>query len=663
MSQNYLEENRYLYIESKLGPNKLLLESFTGSEGISQLFCFQLELLSENKRIKFEDILGQEISFGVAGMEEGEPPRCVHGIVTAFAQLPDTSRLSRYRAVVSPKFWILTQKQNCRIFQNLTVPDILKKVLTGMDVTWELQGSYQPREYCVQYRESDFNFLSRLMEEEGIFYFFRFTKEAHKLVISDNKASHHDMPGDKSLVYDEIAGGARDEARISGWIKTQELGPGKFSVQDYCFENPKTNLLASQDILPTAMVGKINHKLKVGGNDQFEVYDYPGRYDTKGLGKEVTRHAMEQMEMSQFVILGESNAYHLTPGYRFALTNHPNAEGSYILTSITHSASEGGFHSSEEAGQNHYANSFRSIPFSLVYRPQQVAVKPHVWGCQTAVVVGPSGEEIYTDKYGRVKVQFHWDREGRNNESSSCWIRVATHWAGQQWGAIHLPRIGQEVVVDFLEGDPDRPLIVGSVYNTDQMPPYALPDNKTQSGIKSDSSPRNGGYNQIRFEDLNGREEILVHAQKDMNTVVENDKTLTVKHDETIEVENNRTTTIQVDDTTTVNGKMSLTVQKDRSATIMGSDSETVYRDSTVNIMGSEKRTVSISRSTNITTSDTLTAGGSISITATGVTITAPTITLNAGVVQVTGMVQCMNMVASVGVVSPTYTPGAGNIW
>ena len=208
---------------------------------------------------------------------------------------------------------------------------------------------------------------------------------------------------------------------------------------------------------------------------------------------------------------------------------------------------------------------------------------------------------------------------------------MATHWAGQQWGAIHLPRIGQEVVVDFLEGDPDRPIIVGSVYNADQMPPYALPDNKTQSGIKSDSSPRNGGYNQIRFEDLKGKEEILVHAQKDMNTTVENDKTLTVKHDETIQVDNNRTTTVEVDDKTTVDGNMTLTVHKDRSATIMGSDTETVYRDSTVNIMGSESRTVSMSRSTNITASDTLTAGGSISITASGLTITAPTITLNAG--------------------------------
>jgi type VI secretion system secreted protein VgrG len=662
MPEKYLEENRYLYIESKLGPNELLLESFSGSEGVSQLFSFQLELLSENKRIKFEDILGKDVSFGVAGTEESEPPRYIHGIVTAFAQLPDTSRLSKYRAVVSPKLWILNRKQNCRIFQNLTVPDILKNVLAGLDVTWELQGSYQSREYCVQYRETDFNFMSRLMEEEGIFYFFRFTKDAHKLVISDNKASHHDMPGHPSLIYEEVAGGVRDESRISGWIKSQELGSGKFSLQDYCFETPQTNLLSSQEVLPTAMVGKVNHKLKVGGNDQFEVYDYPGSYDNKGLGKELTKHAMEQLEMSQFVIQGESNAHNLTPGYRFKLTNHPNAEGSYIMTSISHSASEGGFHSLEEVGHNHYANSFRCIPFSLLFRPPHLAAKSRVWGCQTAVVVGPSGEEIYTDKYGRVKVQFHWDREGRNNESSSCWIRVATHWAGQQWGAIHLPRIGQEVVVDFLEGDPDRPLIVGSVYNAKQMPPYALPDNKTQSGIKSDSSPRNGGYNQIRFEDLNGNEEILVHAQKDMNTVVENDKTLTVKHDETIEVDNNRTTTIRVDDKTTVDGKMTLTVQKDRSTTIMGSDTETVFKDSTVNIMGSESRTVTMKRSTNITASDTLTVGGSISITSAGVTITAPTITLNAGVVQVTGMVQCMNMVASVGVVSPAYSPGAGNM-
>ena len=654
MAERFLEENRYLYIESKLGPNELLLASFTGSEGISQLFSFQLELLSENRRIKFEDVLGKEISFGVAGADSSEPPRCIHGIVTAFAQLPDTDRLSRYRAVVSPKIWILTRKQNCRIFQNLAVPDILKKLLDGIDVAWELQGSYPSREYCVQYRETDFNFLSRLMEEEGIFYFFRFTKDAHKLVIADSKASHHDMPGQASLIYDEVSGGSRDETRISGWVKTQELGPGKYSMQDYNFETPQTSLLSSQDVLPSATIGKVSHKLKVGGNDQFEIFEYPGRYENKGQGKDITKHAMELLEMSQFVILGESNVFHLAPGYRFTLTNHPNAEGSYILTSITHSASEGGFVSGSVIGQNHYDNRFRTIPFSLLFRPPAAAAKPRVAGCQTAVVVGPPGEEIYADKYGRVKVQFHWDREGQHDQSSSCWIRVATHWAGHGWGAIHLPRIGQEVVVDFLEGDPDRPIVVGSVYNATNMPPYGLPSNKTQSGVMSDSSPHSGGYNQVRFEDKNGSEEILIHAQKDMNT--------TVEHDETIEVKNNRTASISKDDKTTVGKNMTLTVQGDRTATIYGKDSETVLKDSTVNIMGSESRTITMSRSTKITASDSLMAGGSISITASGLTITAPTIMLNAAMVQVSGVIQCTNMIASAGVVSPVYSPGAGNM-
>jgi type VI secretion system secreted protein VgrG len=674
MPDKYLEENRYLYTESKLGPNELLLESFTGSEGISQLFCFQLELLSENKQIKFEDILGQEISFGVAGMEQGKPPRCIHGIVTAFAQLPDTRRLSRYRAVVSPKLWTLTQKQDCRIFQNLTVPDILKKVLAGLDVAWELQGSYKPREYCVQYRETDFNFVSRLMEEEGIFYFFRFAEKAHKLVVSDNKASHQDMPGEKSLIYDEVAGGVRDEGRISSWIKTQELGPGKLSIQDYCFKSPQTNLFAPQDILPTAVVGKVNHKLKVGGNDQFEIYDYPGRHDNKGLGAEIAKHAMELREMSQFVIQGESNVYHLTPGYRFKLTNHPHAEGSYILTSVTHSAAEGGFHSSEEVGQNHYANSFRSIPLGLLYRPPRSSVKPHVRGCQTAVVVGPSGEEIYTDEYGRVKVQFHWDREGKRDQSSSCWIRVATHWAGRQWGAVQLPRIGQEVVVDFLEGDPDRPIIVGSVYNATNMPPYELPKNKTQSGVISASSPGSDGYNQIRFEDLAGVEEVLIHAQYDMNTVVEHDKTLKVKNDETIQIDNNRTTHVGNNDKTKIGSNMTLTVGADRTATVSGNDSKTVNQDSTVNVLNCESRTIGKDRDTKIASSDTLTVGRSIDITTSELTIKAPKIKIISGqiqivasltqiigMLQVVGMIQGVNIVAIQNLISPSYTPGVGN--
>ena len=554
MPGKYLEENRFLFIQSSLGPNELLLESFSGSEGISRIFSFQLELLSENRKIRFEDVLGRDISFGVRGAEEGDEPRYIHGIVTAFSQKPDTERLARYSATVSPRLWILTQKYNCRIFQNMTVPDILKDVFAGLDLAWELRGKYVKKDYCVQYRETDLNFASRLMEEEGIFYFFRHARDSHKLVIADSKSSHQDIPGDASLIYDDLGGGLREEARISGWAKTQELGPGKYSLQDYCFETPTTNLYAFQDILPSTAVGKVTHKLKVGGNERFVVYDYPGRYEKKPDGDERVHHAMEQLEMAQITIRGEGNAFSLIPGYRFTLNRHPNADGSYVVTFLSHSASEGGFHSGSEIGDNHYSNFFEVMPFSLSYRPRPSTVKPQVRGCQTAVVVGPAGEEIYTDKYGRVKVQFHWDREGQKNDSSSCWIRVGTHWAGKQWGGLHIPRIGQEVIVDFLEGDPDRPIIVGSVYNANNMPPVSLPADRTQSGLVSQTSPGGGGYNQILFEDLAGKEDIRIHAQYDMNETVEHDRTTDILHDDTLRISRHRTTSIGGNRTTAVSG-------------------------------------------------------------------------------------------------------------
>ncbi len=559
MPENYLEENRFLYIESKLGPNKLLLHSFTGSEGISQLFSYQLELLSESREIKFEDILGQEISFGVAGPDGNDQPRHIHGIVTAFSQLPSTSPLFCYRAVVSPKLWILTRKQYCRIFQKLTTPDILKKVFADMNVVWELQGSYTPRDYCVQYRETDFNFASRLMEEEGIFYFFRHAKNAHKLVIADNKSSHLDIPGESSLIYDETSGGTREEARVSSWMKTQELGSGMISLQDYFYETSQKKLSVSNSLRDKIQVGNVAHKLKVGGNDQFEIYDYPGGYEKKPQGDGIARHSMELLEMCQFTIRGESNSFSMIPGYKFALKRHPHAEGPYVITSVTHSASEGSFYPGDQTKGSSYTNAFTVIPQDAPYRPRLSAEKPHVQGCQTAVVVGPAGEEIYTDKYGRVKVQFHWDREGRNNDSSSCWIRFATHWGGSQWGSIHIPRVGQEVVVDFLEGNPDRPIIVGSVYNDAHMPPFDLPANKTQSGIKSQSSKGGGGYNQISFEDLKGSEEIIVHAQKDLTMKVENDRSITILHDDKANIKNNRETEVGMDYETKVGKKRKIT--------------------------------------------------------------------------------------------------------
>jgi type VI secretion system secreted protein VgrG len=659
MADRYLEENRYLYIKTGLGPNELLLESFTGEEAISHLFSFQLELWSENAGIKFEAILGQEISFGVAGVD-GSEPRHVNGIVTSFTQLPGTTRLSRYRATVAPKIWVLTRTQDVRIFQDKDVPDILKKVLQGFDVTWELHKSYPKREYCVQYRETDFNFISRLMEEEGIFYFFRHTANGHKLVIADDPVSHQDIPGDATLIYDEVAGGTRDELRITGWMKTQELGSGKNTLQDYCYGKPALDMMVNQPVLDSVQVGKVTHKLKVGGNDRFEVYDYPGNYGIrfqgkgdKSTGTGLAKIGMEEMELTQFLIRGESSVYCLIPGYRFTVSRHPNADGTYVAGSVTHSALEGDFHSGEKNVESHYSNTFTCFPMALRYRPAYTSVKARVWGCQTAVVVGPAGEEIYTDDKGRVKVQFHWDREGQKDAASSCWIRVASFWAGEGWGAIHLPRIGQEVIVDFLEGDPDCPIIVGSVYNAIKVPPYSLPANKTQSGIRSRSSKGGGAdnYNEIRFEDKKGDEEILIHAEKNLRTEVENDETRTVGRD--------RTTTIEHDDTSTVKNDMNIEVRHDRDVKVMNNETKFVGGDKSLTVFGSDSITITGSRDALIAGGDSLQAP-TVQITATSVTITAPTISI-VGNVTIAGTLTCPAITA-VSVVSATYSPGVGNL-
>jgi type VI secretion system secreted protein VgrG len=714
MPDTFRQENRFLFVETPLGPDKLLLESYTGHEAISELFAFQLELLSEDSKIDFASLLGSKISFGVAG-PEGAEKRFIQGIVTAFAQLPSRERVAHYRATVSPSVWKLTRKRQSRIFQQKTVPDILKEVLTGFDANYDLRGSYTPREYCVQYRESDFEFASRLMEEEGIFYFFKHASDGDKLMLADSPVSHADIPGDARIVYDEIGGGERDEARIFDWQKTQRWDSGKYTLRDHNFELPHNNLQADKEIMPVVQVGKVTHKLNVGGNTpDLEVYDYPGRYAKTDEGDKIAGSGMERIEAAQFVIRGQSNVHDLIPGYRFTLERHFNGDGQYVVTSVTHSAKEGAFYSGrEQEGQDHFSNIFTCLPFELHYCPPCSTPKPQVRGCQTAYVVGPAGEEIYVDKYGRVKVQFHWDREGKNDDKSSCWVRVASFWAGKNWGAVHLPRIGQEVVIDFLEGDPDRPIVVGSVYNAENMPPYALPDNKTQSTLKSRSSKGGGtdNYNEIRFEDKKGSEEVYFQAEKDLNSLVKHDETrtvqndrtvkiqhddtkevthdlkLTVGHDRTTSIGNNDSTTIGNDRTTRIGDNDKTTIQNDRSTmvlgnsslhiggdsgeTIIGKENVNIAGDQTVIIAGSESHTAASGRTTSIMGSDSTSVAGSMTITSAGglsitsaapITITAPMISLTAPMVQASGVIMCMSLIASVGVVSPAYTPGAGNI-
>jgi type VI secretion system secreted protein VgrG len=647
MDAIFTQQNRTLKITTPLGEDVLLLAGLSGQEAISSLFQFHLDLLAENRRqINFDELLGKKVAIEV--MLPDDKTRYFSGYLNSFSQGAQDQRFTRYRAEMVPQFWFLTRNAQSRIFQHLNIPDILKKVLQGVDVAFELKGTYQPRDYCVQYRESDFNFASRLMEEEGIYYFFKHTADSHKMVIADTPQSHLDLG---KIPYEELGGGTRDEERIHRWEKMQDLRSGKYTLWDHSFELPGKHLEAEKVVIDSVAAGTVTHKLKVGGNDKFEIYDYPGGYSQRFDGvdagggdsagdlqkifddnRRTVGIRMQQETVPALVINGASNCRQIVSGYKFTLANHFNANGSYVLTSISHVAQQGvGVGGGAADGDSHYSNVFTCIPFALPFRPLCATPEPFVHGSHTATVVGPAGEEIFTDKYSRVKVQFHWDRQGKNDADSSCWVRVGTPWAGKQWGMINIPRIGQEVIVDFLEGDPDQPIIVGSVYNAEQMPPYKLPDNKTQSGIKSRSSLHGGAddFNELRLEDKKGSEDIYFHAQKDFHRMVENDDDLKVGHDQTIEIKNDRTETVK-------EGNEKVTIaQGNRDVKIsMGNDTLKIS-------MGNQQTNIDLGKSeTEAMQSIELIVGqSSVKLDQTGVTIKGMMITIEGQIqVQVKGM-------------------------
>ncbi len=551
----YTQENRLIRIDTPLGKDVLLLGSFRGLEGISMPFSYELDLVSENHSISFEDIIGKNVTVSLA-LSDGEA-HYFNGIISRFAQgrgggeEGGDPRFSHYRAGMVPWFWLLTRTADSRIFQKLSVPDIVEKILgeKGLsDYELQLDGSYGKREYCVQYRETDFNFISRLLEEEGIYYFFKQENGKHTMVIADSPSKHKPCPNQATAKYQLSAEGWQKEDVLLGLEKMQEIRPGKYSLNDYNFETPITSLEVN-----------VPSKTNLGPGER-EIYFYPGAYAKKSEGDRLAKIRMEEEEAQITRINGSSNCRAFASGYQFTLTDFYRQDMNnkkYVLTSIEHAANQDW----EKESELVYSNHFTCIPFEVPYRPKRVTPKPAIQGSQTAMVVGPSGEEIYTDKYGRVKVQFHWDREGKRDENSSCWIRVSQPWAGPGWGAIAIPRIGHEVVVDFIEGDPDRPLITGNVYHAINKPPYPLPDEKTKSTVKSDSSLGSGGFNEIRFEDKKGSEEIFVHGQKDCNVVIEHDKDQKIKHNDTITVDNFFSITC---------GKSQMTMDKDGNVTITG---------------------------------------------------------------------------------------------
>ena len=510
-----------------------MLSSLEGEEQASRLFRFDLELLSEETDIDPKDLLGKNVSFSV-GLSDRDERRWFDGVVRRFAAGGMAGQgLRSYRAEVVPKFWLLTRTEDCRIFQEKTVDTIIEDVFSDIgftDFELKLQKSYPTLEYCVQFNESDFNFVSRLMERFGIFYFHKHEQGKHTLVVADHTGAYEDATQNEVEHRPSgVSGGI-----VNAWLPSHEFKTGKWAHRDYNFTTSTNDLER-----------KTNTVLDNADFKDYEVYEYPGLYTTSDEGTKVTELRMETEEASYKTVEGGGDCASFSPGYKFKIVKHEiesETDQEYVLSRVNHHGRDpthlGG------AGETaSYANEFVCVPKETVLRPERITPVPRAVGPQSAVVVGPSGEEIDVDEHGRVHVQFHWDRYGEDNEKSSCWLRVTQMWAGKNWGTVFTPRVGMEVIVSFLDGDYDRPLVTGCVYNDENTPPYSLPANKTQSGIKSRSSKQGGteDFNELRFEDKKGSEEVYFHAQKDFMRKVENDDTLEVDNDQDITVTNNQT--------------------------------------------------------------------------------------------------------------------------
>jgi type VI secretion system secreted protein VgrG len=506
----FSQDNRPMRVDTALDTDVLMLEGFSGDEAVSSPYGYTLDLMSENPAIAAADVLRTPVLVTVYTLE-GTGERYIHGLVRSFAQLDQSEGLTSYRAEIVPWLWFLSLSTDCRIFQNLTVPDIVTQVFKDLgysDYQLKLVKPHPKRVFCVQYRESHFNFVSRLLEEEGIFYFFEHTKGKHSLVLSDDNGAVKPCPVQSKARMATDAGQWQKEDVVTSWEQEDHVQTGKVTLRDYDFEQPSLQLEAS-----------------VAGQYPEEHYAYPGRYTTLDDGDRFARLHLEGEEARQQIARGGGTCRTFQSGYRFDLKDHyrKDANQAYMLLEVRHSGRAGDYRSWESAPFD-YRNDFTAIPYSVPYRPLRTTPKPRIWGTQTALVVGKAGEEIWTDKQGRVKVQFYWDRLGKKDENSSCWIRVSQPWAGKGWGALAVPRIGQEVVVEFLEGDPDQPIIVGRVYNAEQTPPYDPGKGGVVSGMRSNTH-KGKGYNEMSMDDTAGKEKITIHAQYDMGTTVEHDDT------------------------------------------------------------------------------------------------------------------------------------------
>ena len=586
---------------------ELAVLAFDAEEEISRPFSLEVTVVPGREvEVSAAQLVGAKAVFTVQ-LGDGSA-RFVNGIVAGVQSWEEGhgEERRRHRIRVVPALWKLGHVRRSRIFQAMSVPEIVKKVLDEGRVKQRaaLSGTYKPRVYCVQYDESDLDFVSRLLEEEGIFYFFEHEAAQHTLVLSDASDSCPPIEGEERIVFRERSGMAPGEEHVDEFSARVEVRPGKVSLRDYDELRPALDLTSSSS---------------AGTGTELEVYQYPGRYLDGAAGRALAKIRLEEERVPADTASGSGFSRRLAAGHTFELDEHPIASlnAKYLLVSVKHRGDQPevlGNGAPDTAGGESYRNHFTCIPQAVPYRTARRTERPLIPGPQTAIVVGPPGEEIHCDQHGRIKVQFHWDREGVKDEKSSAWIRVSQAWAGPGWGALYLPRIGQEVVVEFLEGDPDRPLITGAVYNGTNPPPLSLPSEKTKSTLRSASSPGSAGSNELRFEDQKGREEVFLHAQKDLDIVVRNDKTQRVGGSEQLsvggsrsrEIGGNQSLHVLKNDSALVDGNQKLHVKKDRSTKVAGRHSETIGK--------SQEITVGASLSVNIGATATEKVGGKKSV-------------------------------------------------
>ncbi len=598
------QETRRIAFEFQAGPytsQDLAVTAFSGREELSRAFAFTVELASTDATtIQPREMLGQKALLSIHDRVNGAS-RFVNGMIARVEALGERQGRMRYRVLLVPELWKLRHTRRSRIFQQKTVPEIVQQVLddAGLSHGGSPDGSYSPRDFCVQYRESDFDFISRLLESEGIFYAFEHTEDSHTLVLGDGPGAHSPIPGDSQLPFRGPTGAETTEEHVLGLERAMRVRPGAVVLRDFDFVRPSMDLTADHQA--------------ANANTELEVYDAPGGYVEPDAGRGLAQVRLEELRHDTDRCEGDSSSVRLVPGATFTLTEHPDAtfEGEYLLVSVEHSGTH-------EA----YQNRFHAIPSAVPFRPPRLTPAPCIAGAQTAIVVGPSGEEIHTDEHGRIKVRFHWDREAPGDDKSSCWIRVSQAWAGAGWGALYLPRVGQEVVVRFLEGDPDRPLVVGSVYNGENPTPVALPDEKTKSTLRSSSSPGNSGFNELQFEDATAEERIHLHGQKDWRIQVENDKSQRVGANESLKVTGNRTQgvdgnqflTVEEEDTTEITGNQTLQVTGNREVEIGKDHVEEVTGIQSVKVAMARTVEVAMASSETVGAAKALTVGGAYSI-------------------------------------------------